>query len=377
MERASDRTHSTWLQMRTGFGRERQDLSNTHGLGNSSPLPLPQEVVMSVKEEGDLNLSKQLFPLHNSRVTGLQSALNELIHAKKEGKQILSVNIVWMTFRASEPWALHEPKKLTSLRPHRPMGFLSVASCSGPFLSLLPSERLFEAPAWRSTWVPLLPVFSFWNFRHDSAAWLCAQVHGKDSMAAQEGCTGSTCWWLSAVMFPSAASHYPRQGSLVPVYRKQCAITPDWLQSTPGSCVDLRSWPLPQLHLLMVPGCLRDPILPSEQELEVWSTWLSSQDREEDKTAERGDGDSCFVKLTTQLQTSDGDLGSPFPTGRDSQASSVEIWMSFRIHTTLALATLYVFGGRGTRFSKYKQWSLERRHQRHQDTAQVLSCCLV
>lgn len=72
MESESDRTHSTSLQMRTGFGRERQDLSNTHGLGNSSPLPLPQEAVMSVKEEGDLNLSKQLFSLRNSRVTGLQ-----------------------------------------------------------------------------------------------------------------------------------------------------------------------------------------------------------------------------------------------------------------------------------------------------------------
>lgn len=47
---------------------------------------------MTVKEEGDLNLSKQLFPLRNSRVTGLQSALNELIHAKKEEKQILFMN---------------------------------------------------------------------------------------------------------------------------------------------------------------------------------------------------------------------------------------------------------------------------------------------
>lgn len=92
MESESDRTHRTWLQMRTDFGRERQDLSNTHGLGNSSPLPLTQEAVMTVKEEGDLNLSKQLFPLRNSRVTGLQSALNELIHAKKEEKQTLSVN---------------------------------------------------------------------------------------------------------------------------------------------------------------------------------------------------------------------------------------------------------------------------------------------
>lgn len=41
---------------------------------------------MTVKEEGDLNLSKQLFSLHNSRVTGLQSALNEPIHAKKRGE---------------------------------------------------------------------------------------------------------------------------------------------------------------------------------------------------------------------------------------------------------------------------------------------------
>lgn len=44
---------------------------------------------MTVKEEGDLNLSKQLFFLPNSRVNGLQLALNELIHAKKECKQIL------------------------------------------------------------------------------------------------------------------------------------------------------------------------------------------------------------------------------------------------------------------------------------------------
>lgn len=117
------------------------------------------------------------------------------------------------------------------------MSFLSVASC--PFLSLLPSGRLFEAPAWRSlrfeersTWTPFLPVISFWTFQHDSAVWLCTQVHGfapglgKDSTAALEGCTGSTCWWLSAAMFPSAASHYPCQGSLPPVYGKQWAITP-------------------------------------------------------------------------------------------------------------------------------------------------------
>lgn len=37
---------------------------------------------MTVKEEGDLNLSKQLFSPHNSRGSGLQLALNELIHAK-------------------------------------------------------------------------------------------------------------------------------------------------------------------------------------------------------------------------------------------------------------------------------------------------------
>lgn len=94
METHSDRTYRPSLQLRSGFGRESQDLSNTHGLGNSSPLPLTREAVMTVKEEGDLNLSKQLFSLHNSRVTGLQSALNELIHAKKECKQILSVNTV-------------------------------------------------------------------------------------------------------------------------------------------------------------------------------------------------------------------------------------------------------------------------------------------
>lgn len=68
---------------------------------------------MSVKEEGDLNLSKQLFFLHNSRVTGLQSALNELIHAKKEGKQILSVNTVRETFRASEPCASQRSSPLS------------------------------------------------------------------------------------------------------------------------------------------------------------------------------------------------------------------------------------------------------------------------
>lgn len=66
-----------------------QGLGDTHGLGNSSPLPLTQEAAMTVKEEGDLNLSKQLFSLPNSRVNGLQLALNELIHEKKECKQIL------------------------------------------------------------------------------------------------------------------------------------------------------------------------------------------------------------------------------------------------------------------------------------------------
>lgn len=80
------------LEHRSSLGRE--SLGDTHGLGNSSPLPLTQEAVMTVKEEGDLNLSKQLFFFHNSRVNGLQLALNELIHAKKECKQIVSVNTV-------------------------------------------------------------------------------------------------------------------------------------------------------------------------------------------------------------------------------------------------------------------------------------------
>lgn len=37
---------------------------------------------MIVMEEGDLNLSKQLFLLGDRRVNGLKSALNELIHGK-------------------------------------------------------------------------------------------------------------------------------------------------------------------------------------------------------------------------------------------------------------------------------------------------------